>query len=127
MAHHRSYAGGRRNSGHHDSGEEARGAGTAADRRELAEMRKLGIVLLASGLVLLAVVLGGRDSLLSPGKVEASPQTTTVYWGPWTVNGFSDLNSFFYNVSKPCTNCYITGAIPTLEFDNGGTSTTSNY
>jgi len=90
-------------------------------------MRKLGIVLLASGLVLLAVVLGGRDSLLSPGKVEASPQTTTVYWGPWTVNGFSDLNSFFYNVSKPCTNCYITGAIPTLEFDNGGTWTTSNY
>src|SRR3990167_8325686 len=35
--------------------------------RELMKMRKVGIALLASALVLVAAVYGGRDSLLSPG------------------------------------------------------------
>ncbi len=83
-------------------------------------MRKLGIILLASGLVLLAVVFGGRDSLISAGAAEAAPQTTTVYWGNFTVAGFSDLTNFYFNMAKPCSDCYITGAIPDLEFDSGG-------
>ncbi|HSP55184.1 MAG TPA: hypothetical protein VLS25_06300, partial [Dehalococcoidia bacterium] len=83
-------------------------------------MRWLAVALLACGLVLLAVLFAGRDSLLSPGRAEAAPQTTTVYWGNYTVAGFSDLSNFFFNMSKPCTDCYITGAVPDLEYDSGG-------
>ena len=91
-------------------------------------MRRFSIVGLVIGLVLLAVVFGGRDSLLSADTAEAAPQTTTVNWGPWTVGGFSDLSGFFFNLQKPCSDCYITGAVPSLEYDNGGGNwVTSNY
>jgi hypothetical protein len=79
-------------------------------------------------LVTAAAVASGRDGGLVADRAEASPQTTTVYWGPYTVAGFSDLTNFYYAVSKPCTNCYITGVTPNLQYDSGGGNwVTSNY
>ncbi len=68
------------------------------------------------GAIAMALVVLGTQGPATPA--EASEQTTTVYWGNYDVAAFSQPSSLYFDVQKPCTDCYITSVTPDLEYDS---------
>ena len=74
------------------------------------------------------VAIGASEGAIAPPRTaEASPTTTTVYWGNYTVNAFTGIANNYFNVQKPCTDCYLTVATPQLEWNNAGTWEVADY
>ncbi len=96
-------------------------------------MRRITVLAIALALIVMALALsGGGASSPSPNTAEAASQTAVVRWGPYTIPGFGDLTMppIYFNMPKPCTDCYITGISPNLVYWDGNpahASTTANF
>ena len=79
-------------------------------------------------LTALVVAVGASEGAIAPPRTaEASPTTTTVYWGNYPVNAFTASTNNYFDVQKPCVDCYLTIATPQLEYNNAGTWEVADY
>jgi hypothetical protein len=67
------------------------------------------------------------DDAISPATPAAAVETTTtVYWGNFTVAASDDTPQNQFGVTLPCTDCYITGITPDLEYDTDDSNGSGN-
>jgi hypothetical protein len=84
------------------------------------------LIAFLAALTLLVSAFGVSQQAGAP-PAHASPTTTTVYWGNYTVDAFTEKVTTTIGVAMPCTDCYLTVATPDLEWNNGGTWEVADY